>query len=265
MNSRIMHRLWPNSVNTTQKPSLLNRCITKTMKHRKFSIKYRFNKDSGNPSGPLYICLPLLFSVLGVVTNISHAGNSFQPADPTCGGVVSNPNIATSQDYYNIFDREYLRKVEDRHLSAMEQHYRVGRWNPALDELSYVLNKVPNHPQALYRLIQLQGVYDGATKKFTESKIQCAIYWNESQPATRVLYGMYFHRMGDYDSAVEQYREALELNANHAEANYNLGLSLFKLGQYEQAAIHAGVARKNGYPLMGLKNMLDRQTATDTE
>ncbi len=40
------------------------------------------------------------------------------------------------------------------------------------------------------------------------------------------------------DEAIAQYRKALEINSDQAEAHYNLGLILARLGKSDEALVH---------------------------
>ena len=49
---------------------------------------------------------------------------------------------------------------------------------------------------------------------------------------------------GNYYSAIENYREALEVNPKYADAWYNMALSTFYLGEYDLAMEYAQEAEK---------------------
>ena len=76
-----------------------------------------------------------------------------------------------------------------------------------------------------------------------------------------MLYGIYFHKNGDLDEALEKYQKALEIEPGSAEAHYNVGLLHVDRGELESAVGHAQRAYELGYPLHGLKNRLQREGA----
>jgi tetratricopeptide (TPR) repeat protein len=50
-----------------------------------------------------------------------------------------------------------------------------------------------------------------------------------------------------YDTAVEQYKKALQMNPSLADAHYRLGLSYYEKKDYTSAKIHIEKAQKLGY------------------
>jgi Tfp pilus assembly protein PilF len=71
-----------------------------------------------------------------------------------------------------------------------------------------------------------------------------------------MLYGIYLQKVGKLKSAEENYKKALDIEPEHAQANYNYGLLLVKLKQYEKAKELAKKAYGQSFPLPGLKDML---------
>lgn len=61
--------------------------------------------------------------------------------------------------------------------------------------------------------------------------------------------------MGDYFNAIENYREALEINPSYADAWYNLSLCTFYLGEYELAMEYVTNAEKFSKDYSALKNL----------
>jgi tetratricopeptide (TPR) repeat protein len=49
--------------------------------------------------------------------------------------------------------------------------------------------------------------------------------------------GNAFHRTGQYDLALEEYRTCLHIDGEYFPAHYNMGNTYFKLGHYHQAII----------------------------
>ncbi|MBD77622.1 MAG: hypothetical protein CL840_01615 [Crocinitomicaceae bacterium] len=47
--------------------------------------------------------------------------------------------------------------------------------------------------------------------------------------------GVQYHDAGDYDNAIESYKQALKIDPNSALANYELALTYFTMGEYKQA------------------------------
>ncbi|WP_420796964.1 tetratricopeptide repeat protein [Ectothiorhodospira variabilis] len=64
-------------------------------------------------------------------------------------------------------------------------------------------------------------------------------------------------RTGDQAAAKEQLVKASELDSENPEAHYNMGLLFYRLSEYERALSHAKEAYSAGYPLPGLRNLLE--------
>jgi len=73
-----------------------------------------------------------------------------------------------------------------------------------------------------------------------------------------MIYGYFLSKTGEGDSALQHYIEAVELMPNSAEANYNLGLLYAETSNYPLARKHAYVAYDLGFPLPGLRRILER-------
>ncbi len=64
-----------------------------------------------------------------------------------------------------------------------------------------------------------------------------------------------FQQREDYYSAIESYREALQLNPQYGDAWYNLALCTFHLGEYDLAVKYADVSAKYSRNLSDIQNL----------
>jgi Tfp pilus assembly protein PilF len=71
-----------------------------------------------------------------------------------------------------------------------------------------------------------------------------------------MLYANFLAKMGDTEAAREQYEEALRIDPDSPEGNYNAGLFFFSQKDFERARELARIAYEGGYPLPGLMNKL---------
>jgi len=72
-----------------------------------------------------------------------------------------------------------------------------------------------------------------------------------------MLYAHYLLKLGGRkDDAMKQYQEAIKLQPENANINYNLGLLYLKEKNYEQATEYAKKAYGLGFPLPGLRKNL---------
>jgi Flp pilus assembly protein TadD len=71
--------------------------------------------------------------------------------------------------------------------------------------------------------------------------------------------GILLHRADKPEEALASFQKAVELAPEAPEAHYNLGLSQFSLGRYDQAAASARRAYELGYGKQDLKIKLKRK------
>jgi tetratricopeptide (TPR) repeat protein len=70
------------------------------------------------------------------------------------------------------------------------------------------------------------------------------------------IYGVYLAKKGDREQALVQYKNALELVPDFAEAHYNIALLYADMKRYDLANEHAQEAYNLGVPLPGLRKRL---------
>ena len=56
-----------------------------------------------------------------------------------------------------------------------------------------------------------------------------------SDPKTHNNLGDVFSRAGDYESAEQEFKKAVDLNSNYADAYHNLGLTQYQMGKTDEA------------------------------
>ncbi|MDP2559546.1 tetratricopeptide repeat protein [Psychrobium sp. 1_MG-2023] len=123
-------------------------------------------------------------------------------------------------------------------------------------DLDYTLRAIPNYHQALYAVSQyeqrglLKGFYNA------DCYFKRALYFQPKDAVSYMLFGMHLQATKRLNEAKKVYQRALKITPTAAELNYNYGLLLFELGEYNAAEKAAQKAYQKGYPLNGLKNKL---------
>ncbi|HBG45768.1 MAG TPA: hypothetical protein DDW94_02140 [Deltaproteobacteria bacterium] len=164
---------------------------------------------------------------------------------------------------------EKRKDQADIHYRLGEVHLRERSIADALKELTKAVELYPdnaNYHNALGLAYFVKGMNAEAYKSFdraisidpklSDARLnKSAVYlserkWDnaieESQAAVKNIFyrtpelaynniGWAFHNKGDYGRAVENYRLALQANANYAQAHYNMGLSYEKAGRLKEA------------------------------
>ncbi|MDZ7803491.1 tetratricopeptide repeat protein [Thiohalophilus sp.] len=159
------------------------------------------------------------------------------------------------------YTEKYLGMVEGYHFTDDVKNLRKGAsTSRIIDDLEYVLNWFPNHHQALDAISRL-AVREGTTRpQGADYDLECRFKWAHDvaphDAMVYVIHGLYYARMSRNKEARSALQKAVDMNPHHPEIQYNLGLVLYKLGDYEKARVHARKAYELGYPLPGLKNLL---------
>ncbi len=184
---------------------------------------------------------------------------------------------------YTVREPKYRWLVEDvtkNHIdkdTKSQLRAKKPRVSLLFGGIVYTLDRVPNHYEALRlfsvvipkfgrerydRIMQVVQASGNRPYEFPASPecfFERAINWRPRDPALYLLYGIFLHKTGELESARELYDAAVKLAPKWAEAHYNLGLLLVELEQYDAAAEQEEIARKLGYPLTGLRKMLQQK------
>jgi tetratricopeptide (TPR) repeat protein len=193
-----------------------------------------------------------------VVIGLQGVAKAQLPTFENCG---SMQNAYGPYDYTNIQHRRLkLPIVEAGHFNSNVENLIQGQSGKIVDDLEYTLRAFPNHPRALWAMARLH-IREGMNKlPGGLYSIECwfdrALRMNPEDPTTRYIFGMYQHKVSDYQGALKNYQIALSLRDGQAEIHYNLGLLYLELDDIEAARTQAIEAYRLGYPLPGLNRKL---------
>lgn len=165
-----------------------------------------------------------------------------------------------NRDYYDpreLEDIHIYRNVEKRHLMQGYKEMERKRYLQAYGHVEFMLRYYPNQPKALNLLSELCTKWN-SPQCDADGWFQLAIDRNPSIAQTHVLLALHLHRTGRHKEAVESYKTALKLDPNSLNANYNLGLLYFEMGQYALANEHAQRSYSLGAPYPGLREKLQK-------
>ena len=121
-------------------------------------------------------------------------------------------------------------------LSEALEHHKAGRWERAGRLYGQVLEADPGNVDALHLagvLAWQRGDCEAACLRIRE-----AVRRAPRVAMFRNSLGNVLRSLGRLSEAAECFRAALELDPQHGEAAFNLGLTCFQLGRIEQAAAH---------------------------
>ena len=142
-------------------------------------------------------------------------------------------------------------------LQEMQKPKPYGTY--VVDNLDFTLRHCPNHYVALSALIKWD-LAGGRSYGFPQ--VKCYLEWAHRfapEDATILQFGgTYFWKKGNPSLAKHWFQAALEIDPGLAEAQYNYGLMLFDLKEFDAARVHARAAYEAGYPLRGLRKKLEQ-------
>jgi tetratricopeptide (TPR) repeat protein len=159
--------------------------------------------------------------------------------------------------------------VTNYHFTPPVKALKKGQTGYELySDLDYTLRALPNHPEALDTVSRFEikrNKLKSYAKKQSAMPYSADCYFQRAikvfgnnQAQTWMLWGLHQYRLKKYNKAIEYYKKAQNLKLTGAELDYYMGLSYFKLKDYENAQHYADAAYEKGYALPGLKYMLKK-------
>lgn len=161
--------------------------------------------------------------------------------------------------------------VEKAHfLPEVERLERGHSSATPAGDIDYTLRAFPNHHRALWSISRfyLRNLKqdDGGQRARAEMQrtgdvppecyFQRALVFVPEDAVVRSIFGIYLHRRGFLDAALEQYQQAESALPNYAELYYNMGLLYIDRHDYTNAKTYADKAYGLNYPLPGLRRKL---------
>jgi len=153
-----------------------------------------------------------------------------------------------------------LQVVENRHFTPEIERLEASVSSSAINDIAYTVMAWPNHHRALHSAMKYRMILwewpDDARVPPAECQLQRAIEFSPGDPVPYMMYGTLLHKAKQHEKALLSYRAALKLRPDDILTQYNMGLTLVELQQYEEAVKMAKAAYAAGMPLPGLKNKL---------
>lgn len=177
--------------------------------------------------------------------------------DFACGALQ---NSYGPYDYRN--DKDKLKIVEDYHFTPGVANLSNAKTGYLGGDIDYTLRAFPNHPRALMAMIQL-GEREKTTKvPHANYSVECyltrAIRFKNDDPTVKMIYANFLAKKGRGKEALKQLNDAVLLDEDSANFQYNVGLIYFELREYEKSLLYAQKAYLSGFPLPGLREKLKK-------
>jgi tetratricopeptide (TPR) repeat protein len=199
-----------------------------------------------------------------------------------CNMVWSNSS-GRPHDFRDPQENGLLKDVEKYHFNRDTERLLAGTSKPLPLDIAYALGWFGNHYRALNAMgdWQLAHGYVPTAEYFeAECYFQRAAAFTPTDPEIYVIWGNHHYKkaaaldkgknhaeaVDEYRAAVAKYEQGLAVDPQSAEAEYDLGLAYVRLGDYQNAKVHADRAYSLGYPLQGLRHLLEQmEHSTSTQ
>ncbi|MET0087452.1 MAG: hypothetical protein ABW082_13165 [Sedimenticola sp.] len=203
-----------------------------------------------------------------------------------CGDVFNTPGRVGPWSYTDPFNwtkasmpgskfKSRIHVVESAHFTSKVRNLVSGNTSAEpLGDISYTLEVIPNHPQALFAVIRLSQKTKGsmlynpgntsrkylARQRNAECWFKRAVDFDPDSPTVHMLHGIYQYKKGNYKKSEQAYRISekihIDRDTESPELYYNMGLLFHKKGDIASAKVYADKAYSKNYPLPGLKRLL---------
>lgn len=176
----------------------------------------------------------------------------------TCGLIIKSSLGPHDYRDYNARAR-VLPVVERRHFTpAIEE--LAGNSRYIAQDLSYTLNKFPNHYRALDAISRLGAKVGSEQPQGSDHSIDCwfqrAVVFQPKDAILRLTYGIHLERMGKLPEALKHAEAGLRLDPGNAKILYYLARFKLRLGEPEEARRYALEAQAAGFAIADLREEL---------
>lgn len=197
--------------------------------------------------------------IIALFASLLLAGAQGSAMAATCGMLVKT--AYGPHDYRDYSARARVLPVVERYhftpgiedLSAKPSRYLAG-------DLSYTLNKFPNHYRALDAMSRLAARVGKEQPEGSDHSLDCwfqrAAVFQPGDGIVRLTYGIHLERFGRLEEALKHMEAGLRLEPGNAKILYYLGKLHLRLGHPEEARRYALEAQTAGFPIADLRDAL---------
>ncbi|MBL8379809.1 MAG: ABC transporter permease [Burkholderiales bacterium] len=175
-----------------------------------------------------------------------------------CGTPQPAPGRYGPYDYRH--DKDKLPIVENAHFTPQVEGLIKGITAPLGGDISYTLERFPNHTRALVSMMRLAEREKKSKPTGSGRTIDCyferAVRFRPDDGMVRMIFATFLGKKGDRKGALEQLKVAEASGIASPVFQYNLGLAYFEVGEFDKALASAHRAYLGGFNLPGLKGKL---------
>lgn len=179
-----------------------------------------------------------------------------QASPAVCGSLENGGNGPFD---YRV-DRDKLKIVEDFHFTPRVEALIAGQSAPIAMDIDFVLRAFPNHHRALIALSRFSVRTKSLTPPQSPRSVECyferALRFRKDDTVARLLFANYLRDINRLPDALREVDKAIEIGRENAFTQYNAGLVLADMGQFDKALQQAHRAQAMGFTRPELKAKL---------
>ena len=154
-----------------------------------------------------------------------------------------------------------FQTIEGAHFPAhVEQLIRGNSTANVGGDIDYTLRAIPNHHRALVSVVNLGAREKTPQPKGMQYSIYCyfdrAVRYTPDEIVVRLLFAQYLGKQNRQADALAQVEAARSLAGDSGLSQYNIGLVLAEMKQYDEALVQAHKAMALGFTRTALKEQL---------
>lgn len=154
-----------------------------------------------------------------------------------------------------------FRLIEGAHFPPhVEQLVRGNSTVHVGGDIDYTLRAIPNHHRALVSVVRLGAREKSPQPKNMQYSIYCyfdrAVRYTPDDIVVRLLFAQYLGKQNSQADALAQVEVARSLAGDSGLSQYNIGLVLAEMKQYDEALVQAHKAMALGFTRTALKEQL---------
>ncbi len=180
-----------------------------------------------------------------------------QTGAAACGSLQNGSNGPFD---YRVDRGDKLKIVEDFHFTPQVEALVSGQSSVISGDLDYTLRAFPNHHRALIAMSRLGLRYKSLTAPQAPRSVECyfdrALRFRPDDTVARMLYATYLRDIKRLPDALKQVDQAIEIGKDNAFTQYNAGLVLADMGEFDRALKQAHKALAMGFTRPELKSKL---------
>lgn len=213
------------------------------------SSAVRMLRSSWEPELPTHDLIPLYCMWIRALCDMADLGHAITLAQRAADELSDEPDILIALG--NVHDlrgelpasRDAFRRALEANASGSLAHYnlgavleRLGEEDEAEDCYRHALES-DDEPGTMYEAAAALGALLRRNGRLEEAAMVYEQYLDEDPINVDILveHGICLSDLDEFDQAVERFELALTLETEHAGAWYNLAITLYRMGQPEEA------------------------------